>query len=128
MPFIRFFSFFILCAVLFLLSCNSEENPRLLMAGESSKTWVFVPEDAEQEEGAALSERPEDKWVFYANGTFQELNDVSVQDGSWNYNAGQNELEVVFEDRTAVFHVQELEENELVLHAADGTGLRLQPE
>ena len=116
-----------------LAACNNnkEENPRQLLAGESSKTWVAKRETDAKGDKVKFAERPDEKMVFYANGSFQIVNNAEFQTGRWNYNAGQNELEIVFDDLQnvkEVFHVQELENDKLVLHANDGSTLRLKPE
>lgn len=130
---IRVYIQLLLFPLLLLAACNNdkEENPRQVIAGESSKTWVAKRETNAQGDKVQLSDRPDEKMVFYANGSFQILNDAAFQTGRWNYNAGQNELEIVFDERQdvkEVFHVQELENDKLVLHASDGSTLRLKPE
>lgn len=129
----RFYATMLLLPLMLVAACNNkkEENPRQILAGESSKTWVAKRESDSQGDKVKLSERPEEKMVFYANGSFQIQNNAQFQTGRWNYNQGQQELEIVFDDRQdvkEVFHVQELEEDNMVLHASDGSTMRLKPE
>ncbi|AHM60452.1 hypothetical protein D770_10975 [Flammeovirgaceae bacterium 311] len=119
---------------LFLLAAcgNQNENPRQMVAGENSKTWVASRETNAQGDKQKLSNAEQgQKMIFYANGTFQIQEDAEFQTGRWNYNESQKQLEVTFDDRQdvkEVFHVQELENDNMVLHASDGSTLRLKPE
>lgn len=134
MKLVRYYTLMLLLSLVVMAACNNkkEENPRQLLASESSKTWVAKRETNAQGGKEKLSDaEKEQKMVFYANGAFQILNNAEFQTGRWNYNEGAKELEVVFDDRQdvkEVFHVQELEKDNLVLHANDGSTLRLKPE
>jgi hypothetical protein len=128
------FYLFLLLPFMLMVACNNkeQENPRQLLASESSKTWIANREtDAAGEKQEFNDEEREQKMVFYANGAFQILNNTAFQTGRWNYNETQKELEITFDDRQdvkEVFHVQELENDKMVLHASDGSTLRMKPE
>lgn len=133
MNLMRYYATLLLLPLLMIVACNNkkEENPRQLVAGESSKTWIAKRETNAQGDKQKLSNAKDQKMVFYANGSFQIQNDAQFQTGRWNYNAGQQELEIVFDDREdvkEVFHVQELEDDKMVLHASDGSTMQLKPE
>lgn len=133
MKLVRYYTFLLLLPLFLLAACgNKNENPRQMVAGENSKTWVASRETNAQGDKQKLSNAEQDqKMIFYANGTFQIQEDAEFQSGRWNYNEGQKQLEVTFDDRQdvkEVFHVQELENDKMVLHASDGSTLRLKPE
>lgn len=122
----------LLLPFLALVSCGDnkeDENPRQLIAGESSKSWQAKREsDAQGDKQKLSNTEQEQRMEFYSNGTFQIRDDSEFQSGRWNYNATQKELELVFDDRQDVkeiFHVQELTENKMTLHASDGSTLQL---
>ncbi|WP_224996809.1 hypothetical protein [Cesiribacter sp. SM1] len=133
MKLVRYYVLLLLPFML-MVACNNkeEENPRQLLASESSKTWIANREtDAAGDEQRLNDDEREQKMVFYANGAFQILNNAEFQTGRWNYNEAQKELEITFDDRQnvkEVFHVQELENDKLVLHASDGSTMRMKPE
>ncbi|EMR02365.1 hypothetical protein [Cesiribacter andamanensis] len=127
----HYFALLLLLPFLVLAACNnkSEENPRQLIAGESSKVWKADKETNAQGDKERLSNTEEEQRMeFYANGTFQVREAGAFQGGRWNYNATQKELELTFDDRQdvkEVFHVQELSGNKMTLHAADGSTMKL---
>lgn len=131
---IRIYTMLLLLPLLLATACNNktDDNPRLMVAGENSKTWVAKRETNAQGDKEKLSNtEQEQKMVFYANGSFQMQNNAEFQAGRWNYNASQQELEIIFDDRQdvkEVFQVQELEDNKMVLNASDGSTLQLKPE
>lgn len=131
MKLMRFYAMMLLLPLMMVAACNNkkDENPRQLIAGENSKTWQASKETNAQGDKEKLSK--EDKaqnMQFYSNGTFQIQDQGQFQNGRWNYNATQQELELTFEDRQdvkEVFHVQELSDDNMVLHAADGSTMKL---
>lgn len=134
MKLIRIYTLLLLLPLMLATACNNkkDDNPRLMVAGENSKTWVAKRETNAQGDKEKLSNtEQEQKMVFYANGSFQMQNNAEFQAGRWNYNASQQELEIIFDDRQdvkEVFQVQELEDNKMVLNASDGSTLQLKPE
>jgi hypothetical protein len=127
----NYFSLLLLLPFFILASCNnkSEDNPRQLIAGESSKVWKTNRETSAQgsKERQSSAEK-EQRMEFYANGTFQVRDAGEFQGGRWNYNQTQKELELTFDDRQdvkEVFHVQELSKNKMTLHAGDGSKMEL---
>lgn len=127
----HYYAIMLLLPLLLVAACNNskDENPRQLIAGENSKTWQASRETNAQGDKEKLSSQEKDQSMqFYSNGTFQIQAQDQFQSGRWNYNATQQELELTFEDNQdvkEVFHVQELSNDKMTLHAADGSTMQL---
>lgn len=131
MKLMRIYVMMLLLPLMLVAACNNkkDDNPRQLISGETSKTWQASREtNAQGGKEKLSSEEKAQSMQFYSNGTFQIQDQNQFQNGRWNYNATQKELELTFEDRqdvTEVFHVQELSKDQMTLHAADGSAMKL---
>lgn len=121
--------FFIL--LLFFAGCEGEkkDNPQEIIAGEDSKTWISSKEvNPGEEEKIKRTEEPQE-FRFSADGTFQLRSGEVVHTGTWTYERGNRELQLIFDRKPGlieIFYVTRLEEDQLDLRAPDGGTMQLQ--
>lgn len=122
---------FFLMFLLFFTACEGEKkrSPLEIIAGEDSKTWIgskkINPGEAEKIKRA---EEPQE-FRFSADGTFQLKSGEGLQTGTWTYERGARELQLIFDSKPGlieVLYVTRLEEDQLDLRAPDGGTLQLQ--
>lgn len=121
----RFICLFLLTSILFACGGKKEDtNPQELIAGSDSKVWVAKKElNAAGDKEKMTGEEKDQRMTFYRNGKFSIQGNADQQGGTWHYDAGAKTLSLDFADASMreVFDVQDIDNNEMKVKAADGS-------
>jgi hypothetical protein len=129
-----FFNIFLIMAMLatnFACNSNKNDNPNLLIAGTTSKTWKTVKETMPSgDKDKITDEEKKEKIQFFANGTFVMSSPTENANGTWTYDPNAKNLSMQFAgaDVTENFSVLNLEDDEMKLKAGDGSEMKLEKE
>ena len=115
----------------FFAACEAEkkDDPVEIIAGEESKVWISSKEinPGEAEKISPAEEAQE--FRFSAGGTFQIKSGEGLHTGTWTYERGNRELQLIFDSNPGlmeVFYVTRLEEDQIDLRAPDAGTMQLQ--
>lgn len=127
----HFNALFFLIFLFFLAACEGEkkDNPQEIIAGENSKSWISSKEINPGEEEKISRTAEAQEFRFSADGTFQMKSDQEFYTGTWTYERGNRELQLIFDSEPGlieVFYVTRLAEDQLDLRAPDAGTLQLQ--
>ena len=122
----------LICLGLFNISCSKKElDPQKIFAGESSRKWKADRETTGNGEKDPLTKDEKKEVIeFYSSGKFNLSGGAEPTNGTWTYdNAGKSLImKVDNAPVTMSYVVEELENDEIKLKAADGSTMELDAE
>ncbi len=120
------------CFSLITFSCGKKESdPQKIFAGESSRKWKADRETTSSGEKDPLTKEEKKEVIeFYSSGKFNMSGGSEITNGTWSYdNVGKSlTMKVDNAPVTLSYVVEELENDEIKLKAADGSTMELDAE